>query len=355
VATFASHSNLVGCATVRAAARRHARLARLAAGVLAATATLLGATGAHADQQGQTARDAQSLSDAGDRLAAGAQAVTLELYALESELAAARERLASLRARAAEVGERREAARERLELVRTALATAEERLAARLRELYVRGDPDPLAVLLGADSLDDALTTLDSLGRFADQDRTVLEQVRDARAEAKKALDELAARQAELDALVADAAGTEAALTDSLEGRRAYLAELRAEQRLNAAQLARAEEQAVAAQEKADEIGGPPPALGPVSGSGSGMQLTVEVTAYSLPGTTATGIPVGWGVVAVDPSVIPLGTRMTIPGYGEGIAADTGGAVRGRVIDVWMPTREQALAWGRRTLTITLH
>jgi 3D (Asp-Asp-Asp) domain-containing protein len=64
---------------------------------------------------------------------------------------------------------------------------------------------------------------------------------------------------------------------------------------------------------------------------------------------------VGYGVVAVDPSVIPLGTRMTIPGYGEGIAADTGGAIRGAVIDLWFPSAGQAAAWGRRTVTITLH
>jgi 3D (Asp-Asp-Asp) domain-containing protein len=53
--------------------------------------------------------------------------------------------------------------------------------------------------------------------------------------------------------------------------------------------------------------------------------------------------------------VIPLGTRMTIPGYGEGIAADIGSAVRGAMIDVWFPTRAQALAWGTRTVTITIH
>jgi 3D (Asp-Asp-Asp) domain-containing protein len=66
-------------------------------------------------------------------------------------------------------------------------------------------------------------------------------------------------------------------------------------------------------------------------------------------------VPTGWGVVAVDPSVIPLGTRMTVPGYGEGVAADTGGSVIGNKIDLWFPTREQALAWGQRTVTITLH
>jgi 3D (Asp-Asp-Asp) domain-containing protein len=64
---------------------------------------------------------------------------------------------------------------------------------------------------------------------------------------------------------------------------------------------------------------------------------------------------VGWGVVAVDPSVIPLGTRLTIPGYGEGIAADTGPAVRGAMIDLWFPSAAQAAAWGKRAVTITLH
>ena len=83
--------------------------------------------------------------------------------------------------------------------------------------------------------------------------------------------------------------------------------------------------------------------------------ISVTATGYSLAGTTATGVPVGWGVVAVDPSFIPLGTGMTIPGYGEGVAADTGGAVVGARIDLWFPTRAEALAWGTRTVTITLH
>ena len=63
----------------------------------------------------------------------------------------------------------------------------------------------------------------------------------------------------------------------------------------------------------------------------------------------------GWGVIAVDPSFIPLGTRMFVPGYGEGVAADTGSAVKGAIIDLWFPTCAQALQWGWRTVTITLH
>ena len=83
--------------------------------------------------------------------------------------------------------------------------------------------------------------------------------------------------------------------------------------------------------------------------------MTVVATAYSGTGATATGLAAGWGVVAVDPSVIPLGTRLSIPGYGSGVAADVGSAISGTAIDLWFPTEAQARAWGRRAVTITLH
>jgi len=86
-----------------------------------------------------------------------------------------------------------------------------------------------------------------------------------------------------------------------------------------------------------------------------GRQVTVSMTMYCLRGYTATGIPVGPGVVATDPSVIPLGTRMYIPGYGDGVAADTGGTVIGLTIDAWVVSCAQAGDWGRRTVTITIY
>ena len=82
--------------------------------------------------------------------------------------------------------------------------------------------------------------------------------------------------------------------------------------------------------------------------------MSVYATGYCLKGTTATGLPVGPGIVAVDPSVIPLGTRMTIPGYGEGVAADTGGSIRGARIDVWIKSCAHAALFNR-TVTITFH
>ncbi len=83
--------------------------------------------------------------------------------------------------------------------------------------------------------------------------------------------------------------------------------------------------------------------------------LVVDAVAYHLPGRTASGLPVGVGVIAVDPSVIPLGTRVFVPGYGAAVAADTGTAIKGNIIDLWMPSTPQARAWGRRTVTITIY
>ena len=84
-------------------------------------------------------------------------------------------------------------------------------------------------------------------------------------------------------------------------------------------------------------------------------QLKVDAVAYYLPGSTALGVPVGRGVVAVDPKLIPLGTKLQVPGYGPGLAADVGYAIKGRIIDLWFPTTAKARKWGRRTVTITIY
>lgn len=86
--------------------------------------------------------------------------------------------------------------------------------------------------------------------------------------------------------------------------------------------------------------------------------IAMTATAYSAGGTTASGLPAQWGVVAVDPKVIPLGTKVyveTADGkyiYGTAIAADTGGAIKGNKIDICVNTRKEAYAFGRRTVNV---
>lgn len=96
----------------------------------------------------------------------------------------------------------------------------------------------------------------------------------------------------------------------------------------------------------------------------SGQTMMMEATAYSsdpadaLGGgsVTATGqnLLVNPMAVAVDPSVIPLGTRLYVEGYGEAYAVDTGSAIQGNIIDVHFSTAGQCEDWGRRQVKVTI-
>ena len=84
---------------------------------------------------------------------------------------------------------------------------------------------------------------------------------------------------------------------------------------------------------------------------------TYTATAYCLRGRTASGKPVSRGLIAADPSVLPLGTRVRVEAgsfSGEYVVGDTGGSVRGRRIDIWTPTSREALQFGRRAVKLTV-
>jgi 3D (Asp-Asp-Asp) domain-containing protein len=367
----ATRPTVLACRLVPAGERVRTRARARLALALVAVSALLGTADGRAVESADTARETQRLRSANEIVAAESQAVILELYALESELARGEARVAALRAGLAEVESQKERARGDLARVRRALREADRRLAGRIRQLYITGDPDVLSILLGAESLGDAISKFENLGRFARQDRAVVANVKAARREVGRALRALAARELELRELASAAAAAQAQLLAARSERRAYLDRLLTERRVNEAQLGRLARRADEAEEASETMESeatagaadeatpavavsapPPPSAAPAA---SADRITVVATGYSLAGTTATGVPAGWGIVAVDPSVIPLGTRLTIPGYGEGVAADTGAEVQGAKIDLWFPTRAQALAWGRRTLTITLH
>jgi len=89
----------------------------------------------------------------------------------------------------------------------------------------------------------------------------------------------------------------------------------------------------------------------------AGSALHMIATAYTAgcagcSGITATGLRAGFGIIAVDPRVIPLGTRLFVPGYGRAVAGDTGGAIRGNLIDLGMNSYDDAIRWGRRPVVV---
>lgn len=355
------------------------RAARLLVAALAISLPLAAGTLARAERASPAGADA--LRAENQALGAKERAALLELYALESRLASSGRRLEGLQARLAELQRRERVARNQLELARRSQEAAQQALNDRVRALYVEGEPDPLTVIFGAASLDDVISAIDSVNRLAGQDERIIAELVGARRALRTAIAGLDTEERKVAALAGAAAQERERLAAARDEKAAFIASLRERRSLNERTLADLTRRAAAAEQKAEAIASSVPAADPTSGGGGdaapgttstpvtdaaagggadespapGRQVTVSATMYCLTGTTATGIPVAPGVVATDPAYIPLGTRMSIPGYGEGVAADTGGAVKGWTIDMWVASCARADAYGRQTITITIN
>ncbi len=306
------------------------------------------------------------------------QAALLQLYAAESSLARARGEETRLAARSRTLAEQEGLARRRARVVAQSLAASQSRVARILRDLYVEGDIDPIAVILGAASLDEIVTGIESLDRAADKNRKLALEARGRAATLQELRARLADRRRALDSARADARAATARLEQATARRAATVSALRREGAVTAQRLSALQTRAQAAQRASAKLvatASAAPASGLSGGEAAGAEqaaeaeqaasaattisgnrtLVVDAVAYHLPGNTASGLPVGMGVIAVDPSVIPLGTRVFVPGYGAAVAADTGTAIKGNIIDLWMPSTARARAWGRRTVTITVY
>ena len=99
------------------------------------------------------------------------------------------------------------------------------------------------------------------------------------------------------------------------------------------------------------------PAEKPADSNVAAPAATYSATAYSLRGRTSSGMYVSRGLIAADPRHLPLGTRVRIeagPWSGEYVVADTGGAIKGRVVDIWTPSTREAMQFGRRSIKLTV-
>jgi cystine transport system substrate-binding protein len=291
-------------------------------------------------------------------LASRERSAVLGLYALDSSLSRARVRLAQLQRQAATLRREQVVLATEMKVALSGARISQERLASRVRLLFDHGDTSTLEIIFGARSLDDALGELDSLEHVTSINNEVLTQLREAKSQIGHMSRALTSRAARLAAATRAQEETTRALAAARAERTAYVDNLRHQRQLNSLQITQIESQAHAAgvrtQQLVAQTTPAPVTTNTVTIVSDGRTLAVSAVAYSLPGHTVSGLPVGWGIVAVDPSVIPLGTHMTVPGYGEAVAADTGSAVKGAIIDLWFPTLVMAQAWGRRSVTITL-
>ena len=306
-------------------------------------------------------------------------AALLELYAAESSLVRAQAELSLLEERSAQLARAEGNAQRQAEIVRRSLRASQQRVAVLLRDLYVQGEPDPISVILGATSLDEAVAGIEGLSRATALNQRLAAEAgqRARRLAALRA--RLALQRASLNRSRTAARSGAERLAAAVAGRRETIAAVRRRRSLTAQRLAVLQSQAHEAERRSADIttgstqagaatsGGAAsveeapaasttasPAAPPPASTGT-RTLLADVVAYHLTGKTASGIPVGMGVIAVDPTVIPLGTRVFVPGYGPAVAADVGSAVKGNIIDLWMPSTARARAWGRRAVTITIY
>ncbi|MDX6386613.1 MAG: hypothetical protein QOD85_415, partial [Gaiellaceae bacterium] len=156
---------------------RWRRESRLALGLALASALLLGAglPGAEGSASPQQLRQRQQA------LSSRSHSALLSIYALDSRLARARSELSALRGRADALRAEQEQVRREMTVVEGNLQASQRLLGDRLRTLYEEGEPDAIAVLLGATSLDDAVTRLDELERSALQGAQAATEARDGR------------------------------------------------------------------------------------------------------------------------------------------------------------------------------
>ena len=332
---------------------------------------------------GGTAGSSPGASGTGAQLASLATAersAVLDLFAAEATLARAQATADRLerRRRALEVA--RDRTRARAEIVRGSLAATQARIATLLRRLYVDGDADPIAVLLGARSLPGMLAGIEALERATLRNRDLAAEARVRARALRTRLERLAQARAGLVDAERRARAAVLGLDAAAHAKRQAIAAIRERRGVSRTRLDALEERAKAAERASVRLArrsglspsppssaAAPPAVrvapspplrepsAPEAARAAGRTLVVDAVAYHLPGRTASGLPVGIGVIAVDPAVIPLGTRVFVPGYGPAVAADVGSAVRGALIDLWMPSTAAARAWGRRTVTITVY
>ncbi|MGH2936461.1 MAG: hypothetical protein ACRDL2_18375, partial [Gaiellaceae bacterium] len=224
--------------------------------VLAAASTTAGAN------PGSRARDLRQQASAIDARVHGA---VLDLYALDSRLNAAHARLAGLLGRAGQLRHEQQMIAQEITSTQHTLLVSQQQLGANLRALYEVGDPDPIAVILGAQSFNDAVSTLDGLKHVADQSRQFIQV--SARAEERLVTlrARLAARRARIAAATRSAEQTTAQLAAARADRLSFISGLRAQQALKAQQITALEAAVQQAETKSQALTAAAAASGPTT------------------------------------------------------------------------------------------
>ena len=314
-----------------------------------------------ADELGANSQQIGNLEARTQELDANYQQALRDLVAVDSEVNRYSNEIAGTNQRRADIQAAIAEDQARLDEYQSQLNNRQGALEKRLRGSYKSDDVGYLEMVMGAGDISDFLNRVDMINYIAEEDRQLITAVQDAKRGIEEKIANLSDMRNQLAGTAEQLGAAQTNLLDAKGRQQSVVGSLQSEMQANQGQVAQLQAEAASIEARMNDMqqqatsvssgGGsgysPPP-------SGGGASYSMEATAYCLGGTTASGMPVGHGIIAVDPSVIRLGSRVHVSGYGDAIAADTGGAIVGNRIDVWLPCGD-AYAWGRRTVTVTVY
>ncbi|AJD27070.1 3D domain-containing protein [Clostridium botulinum] len=256
----------------------------------------------------------------------------------------------------------------KLNQVKNNVKEKEDLFGKRVRAMYISGGDSYLDILLGSENLSDFMSRVDTVSKVMKFDINVVTKLKEEKEAIAKQKENLDQEKNKLSALKKNNEVALLRLNKNVEEEKRALNKVNEkESELVANEAARAEEARKAEEnsKKAKEVAasdsnsskGQTLSRGESNSTSYSKVMVMEATAYAGDGITASGNgtnrnPNGYSTIAVDPRVIPLGSRVYVEGYGYAIAHDTGGDIKGNRIDLFMNSEAECNSWGRRSVKV---
>lgn len=238
----------------------------------------------------------------------------------------------------------------------------EKLFARRVRAIYINGGDSYLDILLDSKSLSDFMSRIDTVAKIMNFDKDVVDKLKEQKQSILKQKENLDKEKQKLEGLKKDNEVALSKLNRNVSEEKAAFSKISEQEEKLVASEAEKSKKAEENSKINKEVASSNTSSGTLSrgesSSGSySKSMMMTATAYSGHSATAYGPkpvrnPQGYSTIAVDPRVIPLGTRVYVEGYGYAIAHDTGGAIIGNKIDLFMNSESECNSWGRRTVKV---
>ncbi len=222
----------------------------------------------------------------------------------------------------------------------------------RIRAMYINDKNSYLDVILSSDNLGDFISKMDMISKVISFDNKIIAKLKQEKQTISDQKEALNSKNAKLENLKTS---NETALSNLGK-------DIKAQKELLSKATEKEKQLLAAETTKTYSVSSSVSQSGTLSRGMSksvsySKVLNMQATAYSGDAVTASGSATvrdggGYSTIAVDPRVIPLGSRVYVEGYGYAVAEDTGGAIKGNIIDLFFPTEGECESWGRRSVTV---